>query len=269
MIDSSLPSLLLGGLAIVVIYFLSTLFRSTFARHIIWEYEKGIKYKSGRFDRVLEPGSYLIFKRSSKITALDMRPRHLVVSGQELLSSDGIGLKVSLAGQWLVADPLRAINSTENYVLAIYSTAQIGLREIVGANPIDDLLQNRASIDLALFEKCEKKVEEYGLRLISINIRDIMFPGELKKVFAQVIRARKEGLAALERARGETAALRNLANTAKLVESNPMLLQLRALQLLGESSGNTLVLGVPLSETAVAGKGAGPRPEPEKTEESN
>jgi regulator of protease activity HflC (stomatin/prohibitin superfamily) len=72
-----------------------------------------------------------------------------------------------------------------------------------------------------------------------------MFPGELKKVFAQVVTARKEGLAALEKARGETAALRNLANAAKLVENNPALMQLRMIQSLEESSGNTLVVGLP------------------------
>ncbi|MBI4316920.1 MAG: hypothetical protein HY675_00400 [Chloroflexi bacterium] len=72
-----------------------------------------------------------------------------------------------------------------------------------------------------------------------------MFPGELKKVFSQVVKARQEGLAALEKARGETAALRNLANAARLVEEKPTLLQIRMLQQLGEGSGNILVLGVP------------------------
>ena len=72
-----------------------------------------------------------------------------------------------------------------------------------------------------------------------------MFPGKLKEIFAQVVNARKEGLAALEKARGETAAMRNLANAARMMESNPNLMQLRLLQALGKSSGNTLILGMP------------------------
>jgi hypothetical protein len=72
-----------------------------------------------------------------------------------------------------------------------------------------------------------------------------MFPGELKKIFAQAVKAQKEGLAQLERARGETAALRSLANAARMIEQNPALLQLRLLQAVGENSGNTFVLGVP------------------------
>jgi len=59
------------------------------------------------------------------------------------------------------------------------------------------------------------------------------------------VKARQEGLAALERARGETAALRSLANAAHLIERNPALMQLRLLQAVGQNSGNTVVLGVP------------------------
>ena len=70
-------------------------------------------------------------------------------------------------------------------------------------------------------------------------------PGELKKIFTQVAHARQEGLAALEKARGETAALRHLANAAQMIERNPSLMQLRVLQAFGQNSGNTLVLGVP------------------------
>jgi hypothetical protein len=70
-----------------------------------------------------------------------------------------------------------------------------------------------------------------------------MLPGDLKRIFAQELAARKEGLAALEKARGETAALRNLANAARIIEDNPALMQLRLLQHLGATSGNTVVLG--------------------------
>jgi regulator of protease activity HflC (stomatin/prohibitin superfamily) len=76
------------------------------------------------------------------------------------------------------------------------------------------------------------------------EIKDVMFPGDLKRVFSQVVRARQEGLAALERARGETAALRSLANAASLLEQRPALLQLRILQAVGSEGGNTLVVGL-------------------------
>src|SRR4051812_50217013 len=82
-----------------------------------------------------------------------------------------------------------------------------------------------------------------------VDVRDIMVPTELKRAFAGIVAARREGEAALERARGETAALRSLANAGRLVEDNPGLLQLRILQQLGASSGNTIMLGMPGGET--------------------
>jgi len=81
-----------------------------------------------------------------------------------------------------------------------------------------------------------------GVEVMSVGIKDLTFPGTIKQTCAQVVAARQEGLAALERARGETAALRSLANGAKLLENNPNLLHLRTLQALNESSGNTVVL---------------------------
>ena len=94
-----------------------------------------------------------------------------------------------------------------------------------------------------------------------------MFPGELKKIFTQVVQAQKEGMAALERARGEDAALRKLANTAKLLENNPNLLYLRFLETLETSqAGHKIVLELPsaskeetLSETGVEAQDQSPK----------
>jgi hypothetical protein len=121
----------------------------------------------------------------------------------------------------------------------------MALREIVGKEKIDTLIENRAGIGPKLMDLTSGKASEFGLKLLSADVKDIMFPGEMKKAFSQVVKAQKEGQAALERARGETAALRNLANAARTMDDNPNLLQLRALQALTDSSGNTLVFGLP------------------------
>jgi len=95
----------------------------------------------------------------------------------------------------------------------------------------------------------QPEAERIGINVQAVEVKDVMFPGDLKKVFAEVLKAQKEGQAALERARGETAALRNLANAARMLENNPALMNLRLLQSIaaatGNGSGNTLVMGVP------------------------
>ena len=157
-------------------------------------------------------------------------------------------LKVSLAVEYEITDPELAVNKVESADQALYLTLQLALREIVGGTNIDEVLARRDEFGPRLLEPGAERAEEVGLRLLRVEVRDIMFPGELKRIFAQVVQAQKEGQAALEKVRSETAALRGLANAARMVEGNPSL-QLRLLQQLGSSTGNTVVLGFPTSDT--------------------
>lgn len=231
-------------LAVLVFFLFVAFFRSVLRTVVVYEFERGLRYAGGRFSGVLEPGIYWSFKPLSEVRKVDIRPVFAPVAGQEVLSSDGVALKVSLAAKYEVVDPAVAVNSIENFRDALHVELQLALRQIIGGTPIDDLLAKRQEIGGRLQEIVAAKAQSFGVKLLVVEIRDIMFPGELKKIFTQVVRARQEGLAALEKARGETAALRNLANAAQLVDRNPSLLQLRLLQVIGQQSGNTVVLGV-------------------------
>ena len=176
-----------------------------------------------------------------------MRMWFITIPGQEILSSDGVTIKISLAAQYEISDPEIVVSKTENFQEALYLIVQLALREIVGSETIDDVLQKRKELSQKLMELTVENLKSIGINLISISIKDIMFPGELKNIFAQEVKARKEGIAILERTRGETAALRNLLNVARMVQENPILLQLRAL----ESSGNTIVFNIGVSNNQV------------------
>jgi regulator of protease activity HflC (stomatin/prohibitin superfamily) len=261
-----IPAISVSAAVVIVAFFLWKVLRVK--RVIVYEYQKALKYTKGKYVGTLEPGQYWIASAVSYVYPVDMRPDFTTIQGQDVLSSDGVTLKVSLACSFQVDDPNVAVNNNVNFKSSLYLIMQMALREIVGNEKIDVLLENRANISAKLMELGSGKATELGLKLNSADIKDIMFPGEMKKVFAQVVKAQKEGQAALERARGETAALRSLANAARIMQDNPNLLQLRALQALADSSGNSLVFGlangaVPLpkkNETHVAAK-------PEKEEE--
>jgi regulator of protease activity HflC (stomatin/prohibitin superfamily) len=211
-------------------------------RVVIFEHERGVVFRNGKFHRLLQPGSHWLFPYVEKLQNVDVRARFITIPGQDVLSADNISVKVSVAVNFKVDDPFKAMNTAFNYSESLYSILQLELRDLFGSTPIDELLVKRKEIGEALFEKSKEKAAELGLLLLSADIKDIMLPGELKNIFAQIINARNEGLAALERARGESASLRSLANTAKLLENNPALLQLRILQALESKSGNTIVL---------------------------
>ncbi len=208
----------------------------------VFEHERALLYRFGKFQRVLNPGQHWYFPLGHHIQKVDVRARFASILGQEVLTADNVSLKISLAANYKIEDPYRAVNQTFNYNEALYLMLQLQLRDLVGSIAVDDLLEKRKELGDLLLEKARPQAAEIGLALLAVGLKDIMFPGELKNIFAQVVNARKEGLAALERARGESAALRNLANAAQLLENNPALLQLRLIQALGSSSGNTLVL---------------------------
>lgn len=240
--DYALPILVLLGIAALFV-------RASFARETVFEFERGLRYVNGRFKDVLAPGRYWVYRRNTAVRKVDVRPRVVSVPGQEVLSADGVSLKISLAATYEVTDPNVAVNTVASFEVAIYTTLQLAVREIIGGAKIDDLLERRDEFGARLMELAVQPVSGFGIKLIDCSLKDIMFPGPLKKMFAQVVQAQKEGQAALERARGETAALRNLSNAARMIEDKPALMQLRLLQEVGGQTGNTIVLGFPQAST--------------------
>ncbi|HUQ82282.1 MAG TPA: slipin family protein [Gemmatimonadaceae bacterium] len=234
-------------LALIAIAIIDSMMARHYPRTTVLEFERGLLYERGRFARLLTPGQYRLWAATSTVRKVDVRPKVTVVGGQEVLTADGIAVKASLAARYRVADPALAVNGIENYELALHTALQLALRTAIAAQPLEALLQVRTTLGKEITELSAQAATSAGLELISADLRDLTLPGELKRIFTQVAHARQEGLAALEKARGETAALRHLANAAQLLERNPTLMQLRTLQAFGQHSGNTLVLGVPAS----------------------
>ena len=229
-------------------------------RVTVYEYERGLKYFKGNFAELLEPGQYWFMPMFTTVQKIDVRPKYITLPGQEVLGSDGVTFKVSLAASYEVDNPNVAVNDVQDYEMALYLHLQLALRDIIGKATAETLLERRDTFGPQILESTGERATELGLTLNAVDVKDIMFPGQLKQIFSQVVAARKEGEAALERARGEDAALRKLANTAKLLEGNPSLMQLRLLQAVGESSGNTIMLELPKESDAAPAKRSASKP---------
>ena len=129
--------------------------------------------------------------------------------------------------------------------------------------PVETLLNQRRALAPQLLALVQPEAARIGITVHAVEVKDVMFPAELKRAFAEALKAKQEGQAALERTRGESAALRNLANAARLLEGNPALLNLRLVQSMSaaQASGNTLVLGVPGGFVPLKNGKAAPSPE--------
>lgn len=221
----------------------------SFASITVFEYERGLRFSRGTLKGELGPGFYRYLRPYTSIVKVDTRPVTLAVNGQEVLTKDGVAVKASLTATYQVIEPTVAILQSENHVTALYTELQQALRTIVSTTEIEELLKQRSELGTELLKIAQANVSSFGTALQAVAVRDLTLPGDLKRIFAQVVKARQEGLAALERARGETAALRNLANAAQMVERNPHLLQLRLIQVAEQQTNSTFVVGVPQGTT--------------------
>lgn len=211
----------------------------------IHEYERGLRFSRGRLAGLVDPGTHLTFGPLTEVRPLDVRPSMLPVEGQEVLTADGVAAKISLVARYEIGDPVAAITRDTAWQRTLYLLLQLALRDAVTRRTLDETLAARRELGPEIREAAAGRLAALGVELLEVEVRDVMLPGEVKRSYAAVLTARKDGEAALERARAETAALRSLANAGRSVADNPGLLQLRILQELGASSGNTVVFGAP------------------------
>ncbi len=232
-------------IVLLVVLIAVVLLRPAITIATIHDYQRGLRYRQGRLVGLIDPGMHVAIRPYTEIHLIDGRPTSITVPGQEILTADGVALRVSLTARYVVADAVAAVTHDQNYVSALYTALHGALREVLAGRTADQILAARADLGPAVGGAVASELARLGLELLGVDVRDVMVPAELKRAFASIVAARREGEAAVERARGETAGLRVLANAGRMLDDNPGLLQLRLLQQLGGSSGNTIVLGMP------------------------
>jgi len=194
----------------------------------------GLLLVDGRLARLLEPGRHAFWKfgRSVQVRALDQRLQSVEVGGQEILTKDKVSLRLNLTASYRVVDPARAVTVVADYAAALYRELQLGLREAVGTRTLDELLARKNELNPLVEQPVRERVARLGLELASVGVKDVILPGEMKTLLNRVVEAEKEAQANLIRRREETAATRSLHNTARLLESSPVLLRLKELETL-------------------------------------
>jgi regulator of protease activity HflC (stomatin/prohibitin superfamily) len=198
------------------------------------EHGTGVLSVDGKVDRLLAPGSHAFWKfnRQVAVELVDLRLQALEVSGQEILTRDKVALRLNLSATWRFTDVLEASTQLAKPVDHLYRELQFGLRAAVGTRSLDELRENKSVIDEVVTTQVRDRLAAYGLALDSVGVKDIVLPGEMKTILAQVVEAGKAAEANVIRRREETAATRSLLNTAKVMEDNPVALRLKELETL-------------------------------------
>lgn len=216
----------------------------------VLEWERAVVLRDGAVSRTVDAGRHRRRCREQWYV-LDVRPRRTVVPPQEVLTADGLQVRASLFISSQISDPARWLSSSLDVDGELHALAQLRLREAVAGVTLDELVAGRQQLlDSALAPTAEAAAA-LGVTVTALEVRDLTLPQELRHAFASTAMAREEGKAQLERARGEAAALRSLANTAGLLEKHPELVRLRAIAAV--ESGGQLILRMGDADGSAAG----------------
>ena len=216
-------------------------------------YHQGVLTIDGEYVATLPPGRYTFWKNMAQVKFVqeDMREAMFDVSGQDIMTADKVTLRMNAMVTYRVIDARTAVGTSEDAKQALYREAQLALRAVVGARELDTFLTDKDAVATELAEVVRPRAKSLGLELISVGIRDVILPGEMKDLMNKVTEAKKAAEANLIIRREETAAMRSQVNTAKLLQDNPTLMRLRELEVLEKVAANSK-LNVMLGEKGLA-----------------
>ena len=211
---------------------------------VVFPWEQALVYINGRFDRTLSAGRHRLFKPFDKVDLFKVRTGTQAYSSPpiDVLSADRLPFRLSALVQHQVTDP-RALHERQPDTVLPQAVAGALVR-LAEMRPLQELVVARGELEAVLTEFVREGLSAYPeYEVVSVAVTGLALPPELRRLFSEVEKARLESLAALERARGEQASLRALANAARLLKGNPELANLRLLQTAALSKGTTLVIG--------------------------
>jgi len=216
---------------------------------VLNEYERGVILTFGRFTGVKGPGLIFVipgiqqmFRMSTRVVVLDVPP-------QDVITRDNISVKVNAVIYFRVVNPQTAVLNVENYMYATSQLAQTTLRSVLGQQELDDLLANRDKINKNLQEILDLHTEPWGIKISSVEVKNVDLPQEMQRAIAKQAEAERERRAKVIHAEGEFQAAQKLSDAAQIMAVNPAAIQLRYLQTLTEiatDNSSTIIFPVPM-----------------------
>ncbi|MEO1457759.1 MAG: slipin family protein [Pseudomonadota bacterium] len=199
----------------------------------------GLLYVDGAYAAMLEPGVHLFWQVGRKIDVrlVDTRLRTHDVTGQELLTADRVTVRVNIAADYRVVDPVLAATAVKDFAAALHGALQLAFRRALATRTLDVLLAEKGRVDAEATEEVRSQMAGIGLELGPVALKDVILPGEMREILNRVVAAEKEAEANVIRRREETSATRALLNTAKVMAENPVMLRLKELEALTEVAG--------------------------------
>lgn len=196
-------------------------------------YTKARLFFGGRFERLLEPGTYYFWNLPScpvMAQVVDVRLTTGELSGQEMLTADKVTIRVNMSYDYRVTDCVRVAETVSDYAGALRQTAQLALREFVCRHTLDELLNAREEMAAYVLVRMKAREEELAVEVTNAGVKDVILPGEIRDIMNTVLLAEKQAQANVITRREEVASTRSLLNTARLLDENVTLRRLKELE---------------------------------------
>ena len=217
---------------------------------VLPEYERGVIFFLGRFQKVKGPGLIIVIPGVQRIVRVDLRTIVMDVPTQDVISRDNVSVKVSAVIYFRVMDPEKAIIQVENRVEATSQLAQTTLRSVLGQHELDDMLAEREKLNADIQGILDQTTETWGIKVTNVEIKHVDLEQSMIRAIAAQAEAERSRRAKVIHAEGEFQASQKLAEAARVLASEPQALQLRYMQTLteisGENNAHTIVFPMPM-----------------------
>ena len=217
--------------------------------NILREYERGVVFLLGRFQRVKGPGLIIIIPGIQQMERVDLRTIVMDVPSQDVISRDNVSVKVNAVIYFRVIDPEKAIIQVENFQIATSQLAQTTLRSVLGQHELDEMLAEREKLNLDVQKILDEQTDAWGIKVSNVEIKHVDLDESMIRAIAKQAEAERERRAKVIHAEGELQASGKLLQAAQVLSENPQSLQLRYLQTLTEIAGeksSTIVFPLPI-----------------------
>ena len=217
------------------------------AIRILREYERGVVFFLGRFQKVKGPGLIIIIPFIQKMVRVDLRVITYDIPTQDIISRDNVTVRVSAVLYFRVVDPERAIIQVEQFFEATSQLAQTTLRSVLGQHDLDEMLSQRDKLNAHIQNILDEQTASWGIKVTNVEIKHIDLNESMIRAIAKQAEAERERRAKVIHAEGELQASQKLFEAAEVMSKNPQTLQLRYLQTLNDiSSENATTIVFPL-----------------------
>ncbi len=246
------PSTLIGVVVVVLLLYLMSSIK------ILREYERGVIFRLGRvLPQPKGPGVILVFAPIDRIVRVSLRIDTLEVPAQDVVTRDNVTVKVNAVIYWRVIEPRAAVLEVTNFQYATSQLAQTTLRSVLGEVELDELLSQRAKLNVRLQSILDQHTSPWGVKVTMVEVKQVDLAEQMIRTIARQAEAERERRAKIIHAEGEYTAAEKLAMAAEVIQKQPAALQLRYLQTLveiGTEKNTTIVFPLPLDILASLGR---------------